>query len=64
MVTGIALSPLTSCTVKEQHEKLKNWAGNLTYGTDNILRPSNTGEVQTMVSSSKHLRALGTPHLF
>jgi len=64
MMTGIALSPLTSCTVKEQHEKLKNWAGNLTYSTDNILSPTTTAEVQKMVKELTKVRALGTRHCF
>src|ERR1700685_3882149 len=47
-----------------QQEGLKNWAGNLTYGTGNIFYPKTTEEVQQWVKKSPNLRALGTRHCF
>ena len=42
----------------------KNWAGNLTYSTDNLYRPQTVQQVQEMVRQHDKLRALGTRHSF
>jgi xylitol oxidase len=44
--------------------RVRNWAGNVTYGTERILRPRSTAEAQELVSSERSLRALGTRHSF
>ena len=41
-----------------------NWAGNLTYSTDNVQTPGTLGKVQQVVKSAKRLRALGARHSF
>jgi alditol oxidase len=41
-----------------------NWAGNLTYHTDNLLTPKTVAEVQQMVKNTPKLRALGSRHCF
>jgi alditol oxidase len=41
-----------------------NWAGNLTYHTDNLLTPKTVAEVQQMVKTTPKLRALGSRHCF
>jgi alditol oxidase len=41
-----------------------NWAGNLTYHTDNLLTPKTVEEVQQMVKATPKLRALGSRHSF
>jgi xylitol oxidase len=41
-----------------------NWAGNLTYHTDNLLIPKTVEETQSLVKSTAKLRALGTKHSF
>jgi xylitol oxidase len=41
-----------------------NWAGNLTYHTDNLLIPKTVEETQSLVKSTPKLRALGTRHSF
>ena len=41
-----------------------NWAGNLTYGAETILRPTTVTEVQDLVGQWPHARALGTRHSF
>lgn len=44
------------------HER--NWAGNLTYSSVRIHRPTTVAEVQEIVRSSSKLRALGSRHSF
>jgi alditol oxidase len=41
-----------------------NWAGNVTYSTERILRPSSVPEAQEMVAGADTLRPLGTRHSF
>lgn len=43
---------------------LRNWAGNQTYSTENILYPSSVEEVVSIVQHHPRLRALGTRHSF
>jgi len=43
---------------------MKNWAGNVTYSTDRVLRPRSVAEAQEMVARSDVLRPLGTRHSF
>lgn len=64
MVTGAALAPLAACTMEKQGEKLKNWAGNLTYSTANVFEPKTLKEVQEVIGRCNKLRALGTRHCF
>src|ERR1700676_1019506 len=47
-----------------RQEKLKNWAGNLTYSTNNVFYPKTVSEVQTLVKKCGYLRGLGTRHCF
>jgi alditol oxidase len=55
------LSPLGGIAAQE---KLKNWAGNLTYSTNNVFYPKTVSDVQSLVKSCSHLRGLGTRHCF
>jgi len=64
LVTGAALSPFSGCSPDKQKEKMKNWAGNLTYGTTNIYEPTTTEEVQEIIRKCDRLRVLGTRHCF
>jgi xylitol oxidase len=41
-----------------------NWAGNLTYATQQLFQPSTIPEIQELIQKSKKLRALGTRHSF
>ncbi|RYG05836.1 MAG: FAD-binding protein [Chitinophagaceae bacterium] len=45
-------------------EKLKNWAGNLTYSTSKIAYPKTVAEVQKIVKSHERLKVLGSKHCF
>jgi alditol oxidase len=47
-----------------QQERLKNWAGNITYSTSNVFYPASVEEVQDLVRKCNRLRALGTRHCF
>ena len=44
--------------------KLQNWAGNLTYSTNNVFYPKTVSEVQSLVKKCDKLRGLGTRHCF
>ncbi len=41
-----------------------NWAGNLTYHTNNVLTPKTVAETQKLVKETLKLRALGSRHSF
>ncbi len=45
-------------------EKLKNWAGNLEYSTDNITYPHAVKEIQDQVKKLEKLKILGSRHCF
>lgn len=61
--TGAMFSPLSGCVMKEK-ERLKNWAGNLTYSTANVDYPTSVEEVQALVKKYNKLKVLGTRHCF
>jgi xylitol oxidase len=41
-----------------------NWAGNLQFGAAQVHRPTSIDDLQYLVASSEHIRALGTGHSF
>jgi xylitol oxidase len=43
---------------------VKNWAGNITYSTERVLRPRWVAEAREMVAGAHTLRPLGTRHSF
>jgi alditol oxidase len=43
---------------------LTNWAGNITFGAERVLRPTSIPELQQIVRSAANIRALGTGHCF
>jgi xylitol oxidase len=55
---------LSSIPAFARQEKLQNWAGNLTYSTNNVFYPKTVSEVQSLVKKCEHLRGLGTRHCF
>jgi len=61
IITGSLLTPLIPYA---QDEKLKNWAGNYTYSTDNLHQPKTIVEVREMIKSHNKLKALGSRHSF
>jgi xylitol oxidase len=44
--------------------KLKNWAGNVEYSTNNISYPTSVEEVQSLVKKFNKVKALGSRHCF
>lgn len=72
-LTGATLSPLTGCnqgtttdtpTDSQKTLRLKNWAGNLEYSTDQVTYPESVEQVQAFVAKADKLRALGSQHCF
>ncbi|MBK5273221.1 MAG: FAD-binding protein, partial [Bacteroidia bacterium] len=63
VMSGIALSKLVSCKTGA-HEPRTNWAGNLTYNTDNLYTPESVADLQAIVKKCKKIRGLGTRHSF
>ncbi|MEZ4903645.1 MAG: FAD-binding protein [Spirosomataceae bacterium] len=61
LLTGSMLTDLTSCTKAEPRT---NWAGNLTYSTDNLYTPKTVDELQEVIKKCKKVRGLGTKHCF
>src|SRR6202012_6247096 len=55
------ISPLSGWA---QVPRLKNWAENLTYSTDNVQYPKTVEEVQQIVKKYSKLKVLGTRHCF
>lgn len=45
-------------------DKLKNWAGNIEYSTDNVFYPSTAEDVKKLLRSKDKIRSLGTRHCF
>ena len=45
-------------------ERLKNWAGNITYSTDNVFYPTTVEEVQQLIKAHAKIKTLGTRHCF
>jgi alditol oxidase len=63
--SGIIAAPLIHpIEAWAQQEKLKNWAGNFEYSTNNVFYPTSVEEVQALVKKMSKSRALGTRHCF
>jgi alditol oxidase len=45
-------------------EKLTNWSGNLTYGTDHLYSANSVEQVREFVAKQSKLKVLGTRHCF
>ena len=58
-----AISPLGKFAFLQQG-RLKNWAGNVTYSTDNVFYPETTEEVQAVIKAHAKIKGLGTKHCF
>lgn len=61
LATGQFLAPGLTWAYSD---KLKNWAGNLEYGTGRLYSAKSTGQVQEFVRKHKRLKVLGTRHCF
>jgi FAD/FMN-containing dehydrogenases len=49
---------------KKVPEKLKNWAGNIEYSTENLYAAKSVAEVKAYVARTSKLKVLGTRHCF
>ncbi|MEJ7682452.1 MAG: FAD-binding protein [Segetibacter sp.] len=61
LATGSVLSPLVSW---QPGDKLKNWAGNIEYSTDQLHQAASAEQVQDIVKKYKKLKVLGSRHCF
>jgi len=43
---------------------MTNWAGNVTYSTERVLRPRSVAEAQELIAAAESIRPLGTRHSF
>jgi len=65
LFTALIASPVISPLVTwASAEKLKNWAGNLEYGTDDLYSANSLEEVRNYVRKQSKLKVLGTRHCF
>jgi xylitol oxidase len=61
LMTAPLFSPLTGWATGE---KLKNWAGNLTYSTDKLVEVKTVAQVREFVKKTSKFKVLGTRHCF
>jgi xylitol oxidase len=61
MLATPIISPLLSWAAGD---KLKNWAGNIKYGTDRLYSATSVEKAQEYVKEQKRLKVLGTRHCF
>ena len=61
LISSHFLAPLLTWAVAE---KLKNWAGNLEYSTENLYAAQTLDQVQEFLKKQSSLKVLGTRHCF
>lgn len=61
LVAGSVITQMMAC---KNEETRTNWAGNLTYSTNNLHNPVTVKEVQKVVNRLDELRVLGSRHSF
>src|ERR1700746_1820140 len=64
VAAGIASPFLSSLLRAESERELKNWAGNLEYGTNRLHPARSLEEVQSYVKKQRKMKVLGTRHCF
>jgi xylitol oxidase len=65
LLSGMTAWPMASPVGARAPEgKLKNWAGNLEYGTERLHAAGSLEQVRQLVKQEKSLKALGTRHCF
>jgi xylitol oxidase len=60
-IASPVIAPLCSWAEKQ---KLTNWAGNLTYGTDRLHEAASIEQIRSVVRSEEKVKVLGTRHCF
>lgn len=61
ILTTAAIAPLSSCEPKSVR---RNWAGNITYHSDDLYEPSTIDELRDLIAKTNKIRAQGTSHSF
>src|SRR5258706_10178754 len=61
ITAGPLISPMLAWAAGD---KLKNWAGNIDYSTENLYSASSIEQVRSFVTQHPKLKALGTRHCF
>ena len=62
---GSVLSPLAMWGAKSKvADKLRNWAGNIEYSTENLHAANSVEQVQAYVAEAGKMKVLGTRHCF
>ena len=56
-----AIAPLTAMMTQQ---KLTNWSGNLTYGTDHVEEATSVEQVRSIIQSKQRVKVLGSRHCF
>src|SRR5438067_7775329 len=64
VAAGMASPFLSSLLRAESEKELKNWAGNLEYGTNRLYSARSLEEVRTYVKKQRKIKVLGTRHCF
>ncbi len=65
IASALAATPLISrLLASAAPEKLRNWAGNLEYGTDRLYSAQSVEQIQKFVKEQPRLKVLGTRHCF
>jgi alditol oxidase len=59
-----AASPLVAPLMSFASEKLKNWAGNIDYSTDQLYSPKSLQQIQEFTKKQNKFKVLGTRHCF
>ncbi len=60
----IAARAMPTAFAGQTSDRLKNWAGNLEYGTDRLYSATSLGQVRDYVKSQRNVKVLGTRHCF
>src|SRR5438445_12225617 len=61
---ALASHPVMRLLAWAGQEKLRNWAGNIEYGTDRLQTSTSLAQVQDYVKTQPKLKVLGTRHCF
>jgi alditol oxidase len=61
MFGAVIIAPLSAWMAKQ---KLTNWAGNLTYGTDRLREATSVEQIRSILRSQDKVKVLGTRHCF
>jgi alditol oxidase len=64
ILTAGATLPQLFSSCNEKAVPRTNWAGNLTYSTDNLFSPQTVAALQKIIKQCKKVRGLGTKHCF